>query len=177
MISLLVGLACFALHAAVTLAWLRLPGRLSPVTRHAISALVTHATGLALAAYLVGPVAYWPAAAVNVFAVVCWLFLFSAVYKSVSLRILTKLASTAEHTLPLNTITEEYVRPEFEARIEVLLKLGCAEVAEDEYTTTHKGDETARRVVTVQRICGIERSGMYGEQAEMEAPVSTSASP
>ena len=31
-------LCCFTLHAAVSLVWLRLPGRMSPVARHAVSA-------------------------------------------------------------------------------------------------------------------------------------------
>src|SRR5262249_27269363 len=64
MTGLLVGLACFALYAAVTLAWLRVRRGPSPVARHALSALGTHAAGVVGAAFLVGPFAYWPAAAV-----------------------------------------------------------------------------------------------------------------
>src|SRR5258708_6127744 len=112
MMGLLIGLCCSTLHAAVSLAWSRLPGRMSPVARHAISALGTHVLGIALAAILVGPFGYWPAAAASGFFAVCWLFAFSAVYKSVSLRILTQLDRAPGHALPFETITEEYVRPE-----------------------------------------------------------------
>jgi hypothetical protein len=159
MTSLLIGLACFAMHAVVTLVWLRLPGRVSPVARHAISALATHAVGVAVA----GPFAYWPAAAVSAFLAVCWLFAFSAVYKSVSLRILTELHRAPSHAMPMVTVTEDYVRPEFTARAALLVKMRCATETDGVYEATEKGTATARRIERVQHACGIEASGLYGE--------------
>jgi hypothetical protein len=169
MTALLVGFACFLAHAAVTLAWLRLPGRTPPVARHAASALGTHALGVAVAAWVVGPFAYWPAAAVSAFGAVCWLFAFSAVYKSVSLRILTQLARTAGGALPLETVTEEHVRPEFAARVAVLVAMGCAEEVEGGYAVTERGNDTARRIAAVRRACGVCGSGMYGDLANGQA--------
>ncbi len=171
MIALLVGLCCFLLHAAVTLCWLRLPGRVSPVARHGVSAIGTHVLGIVWGAQLIGPFAYWPAAAVSGFGAVCWLFAFSAVYKSVSLRILTQLARTPGNALSLESITGEHVRPEFAARVAVLVRMGCAEETAEGYTITGKGSETARRIALIQRACGIEQSGMYGgsTSAEREA--------
>ena len=64
--------------------------------------------------YLVGPFAYWPAAAVSAFLAVCWLFAFSAVYKSVSLGVLRELARTPGHAIPLDAVTEDHMRPEFD---------------------------------------------------------------
>src|SRR5262245_64767426 len=113
MTALLVGLGCFALHAAVSLVWLRRPGRTPPVVRHAASALGTHVVGVVVAAYCAGPLAYWPLAAVSAFGAVGWLFAFSAVYKSVSLRVLTELASVPDGARSLEAVTEGYVRPEF----------------------------------------------------------------
>jgi hypothetical protein len=162
MIALLVGLGCFLTHAAISLVWLRLPGRLSPVSRHAVSAIATHILGTASAAWIVGPFAYWPAAAVAGFGAVCWLFTFSAVYKSVSLRILTQLARTPGHSLPLEAITDQYVQPEFETGTLVLVTMGCAENIEGEFALTQKGKTTAQRIQAAQRVCGIEESGMYG---------------
>ena len=163
MTGLLVGLCCFALHAAVSLVWLRLPGRTSPVARLAASALGTHALGIAFAAVVLGPFAYWPAAAVSGFLAVGWLFAFSAVYKSVSLCILTQLDRAPGHTLPFETITQEYVSPEFEARVEVLLKMGCAEESDGEFAVTEKGNATARRIEAIRRACGVDGSGLYRE--------------
>jgi hypothetical protein len=168
MIALAVGLFCFLLHAAVTLCWLRLPGRVSPVTRHGISAIGTHVLGIVLAALFAAPFAYWPAAAVSGFLAVCWLFTFSAVYKSVSLRILTRMAHVPGNELSFDTITDDHVRSEFAARVAVLVKMGCAEETADGYAITGKGSETARRVALIQRACGIGQSGMYGGCAMTE---------
>jgi hypothetical protein len=165
MTALLVGPGCFALHVVVTLAWLRLPGRSSPVARHAVSALGTHIAGVAVAAWHVGPFAYWPAAAVSAFGAVCWLFAFSAVYKSVSLRILTELARAPGGALPLGAVTEEHVRPEFTTRVAVLVKMGCGVEVEGGYTATAKGNDVACRIAVVRRVCGIEGDGLYGEPA------------
>jgi hypothetical protein len=162
MIALLVGLACFAAHAAVSLVWLRLPGRTSPVARHAASALGTHVLGVGLAAWLVGPFAYWPAAAVSGFGAVCWLFAFSAVYKSVSLRLLVQLARSPGNALPVPTVTAEYVRPEFEARAALLVRMGYAAVTADGFAVTGAGNAAARRLGMIRRACGIAHGGLYG---------------
>jgi hypothetical protein len=163
MTALLVGLACFAMHAVVTLVWLRLPGRTSPVVRHLASALGAHAVCVAVAAQVVGPFAYWPAAAVSGFLAVCWLFAFSAVYKSVSLRILTELDRVLGHAMPLEIVTEDYVRPEFATRVALLVKMGCGSESGGEYEVTEKGTATARRIATIQHACGIAASGLYDD--------------
>ncbi|VTT97522.1 Uncharacterized protein OS=Crocosphaera watsonii WH 8501 GN=CwatDRAFT_1334 PE=4 SV=1 [Gemmataceae bacterium] len=160
--ALLVGLCCFAAHVAVTLVWLRVKRGPSPVARHAASALGTHAAGVLAGAWVAGPLAYWPAAAVSGFGAVCWLFAFSAVYKSVSLRILSQLSRTPGNALPFVAIAEAYVRPEFEARVAVLVKMGCAEEDAGGYAATAAGNATARRIAGIQRACGIEASGLYG---------------
>lgn len=169
--ALLVGLCCFAAHVAVTLVWLRVTRGPSPVVRHAASALGTHAVGVLVGAWVAGPFAYWPVAAVSGFGAVCWLFAFSAVYKSVSLRILSQLSRTPGHLLPFEVIASDYVRPEFEARVAVLVKMGCAEDVADGYAATAAGNATARRIAGVQRACGIEASGLYGD------PVVTRSAP
>ena len=126
MTGLLVGLSCFVFHVAVSLVWLRRPGRTAPVAHHAASALGTHAIGVTLAACWVGPFAYWSAAAVSGFGAVVWLFAYSAVYKSVSLRILRELSRSPGQVLPIETIVDRYVRPEFASRALVLVRMGCA---------------------------------------------------
>ena len=161
--ALLVGLACFAAR-----------------DRHARLAAVAGAHRQSRArdlgarnardrrrveAQFAGPFAYWPAAAVSGFGAVCWLFAFSAVYKSVSLRILTQLARAPGHAMPLETITEEYVRPEFESRVALLVKMGCAEATDEGYAATATGNDTARRIETIRRACGVSGSGLYDGNA------------
>jgi hypothetical protein len=161
MTALIVGLGCFLAHALVSLVWLRLPGPLSLPGRHAVSAIGTHTAGIVFGAHLVGPFAYWPAAAVSGFGAVCWLFAFSAVYKSVSFRILTRLSRLEGRSLSLPAITEEYVRPEFEQRTRVLAAMNCAHEANATFAITARGRAMADRLRAIQRACGIERSGLY----------------
>lgn len=161
MISLLVGLGCFALNAGVSLVWLRLPGRSAPVARLAASALGTHAIGVAIAGAACGPFAYWPAAAVSGFLAAAWLFAFSAVYKSVSLRILTHLDRAPGRALPMAALTEQYVRPEFDARAAVLVKMGLVAAVGGAWALTAKGNDTARWIEAVRRACGVLGDGLY----------------
>jgi hypothetical protein len=177
MTALLVGLGCFAAHVAVTLVWLRVSRGPSPVSRHAASALGTHFVGVLVGAWVAGPFAYWPAAAVSGFGAVCWLFAFSAVYKSVSLRILSQLSRTPGSALPFDAIARDYVRPEFEARVAVLVRMGCAEEVAGGYAATAPGNATARRIAGIQRACGIEASGLYGGELASRASQSTGESP
>jgi hypothetical protein len=163
MTGLIVGLGCFVFHVAVSLVWLRWPGRPSPVSRHAASALVTHGLVVILAAWWVGPYEYWPAAAVSGFGAVVWLFVYSAVYKSVSLRILGEIIRSPGHALSLATITEQCVRPEFENRALVLVRMGCARESDRGYEVTRKGTDVASRIAVVQWVCGIVTSGLYGQ--------------
>ncbi len=168
MTAILVGLSCFAAHVTATLVWLRIRRGPSPVVRHAVSALGTHILGVIVAANLAEAFAYWPVAAVSGFGAVCWLFAFSAVYKSVSLRILTELDHTPGNALPFEVIARDYVQPEFEARVAVLMKMDCAVEVVDRYAATATGNATARRIVVIQRACGISSSGLY-ESAEQPA--------
>jgi hypothetical protein len=163
MTGLLVGLGCFLFHVAVSLVWLRRPGRTSPVARHAASALGTHAIGVFLAALWVGPFAYWSAAAMSGFGAVVWLFGYSAVYKSVSLSILRELSRSPGQVVPIETIVDRYVRPEFENRAQVLVRMGCARETERGYEVTRRGIDISTRLAVVQWMFGITASGLYNE--------------
>jgi hypothetical protein len=163
MTGLVVGLGCFGLHVATTLVWLRRSGRVSPVARHAVSALASHALVVGFAAIWAGQFDYWAAAAVSGFGAVVWLFAYSALYKSVSLRILGELHRSAGHALSLDAITARYVRPEFENRTGVLVRMGCVREVEGRYEVTRKGRDVATRIAVVQWLFGIVASGMYGD--------------
>src|SRR5438309_812479 len=105
--SLLVGSLCLLAHGLATLVWLRLPGRLSPVMRHAASAALVHVVGTSFATVWLGSLAYGPNAAIFGFGVIVYLFVYCAVYKSVSLRILCRLLTTAGYGAALAQIMAE----------------------------------------------------------------------
>ena len=164
LIALLVGAACFAVHAVLTLVLLRLPGRLSPVARHGFSFAMTNALGVIAVAVWFGPAPYWPIAASSGCGAAIWLFAFSAVYKSVSLRILSQLAQIETHSLSFEVVTAKYVHPEFEARVALLQALMCADLTTEGYLLSTHGARMATRIRTVQRLFGIDRSGLYAPE-------------
>ena len=134
MTALLVGLACFALHAVVTLIWLRLQEEYRRLRGTQLRRSAHTSSGSQLATLVVGPFAYWPAAAANGFLAIGWLFAFSAVYKSVSLRILTHLDRVLDHSLTVDAIAEQICPCRVRGPRRVLMKMGCVD---DPMARTH----------------------------------------
>jgi hypothetical protein len=66
-------------------------------------------------------------------------------------------------------VTARYVLPEFASRVVVLAKMGCTEAVGAEHSLTLKGGVTAQRIQAIQRLCGIERSGLYGGQEDQSS--------
>jgi hypothetical protein len=152
------GLLGFALLNSVVL---RLPGRLAPVSRQALLALMVHGLSFALTAWLVPGVTYWHGAALYWCGFNCYLFAFCAVYKSVSLRVLTELARTQEQCLGLDAIARTYIQPCFTQRTALLVASGLAEEQEGKFSITARGRQLAARFAGVQRLFGIQRTTLY----------------
>src|SRR5262249_22103075 len=108
---------------------------------------------------------YWPGAGVFAFGATVWLFVYCAVYKSVSLRILSCMVRAHAGRLSLDRITDRYILGEFRDRMAVLETMGCVVVRESDVVLTSKGRRTARYFEMAQRCFGIERSGLYGDAA------------
>ena len=144
---------------------LRLRDAAAPVPRLALLGLLVH--GIAVgAAWLAYPgMSYWHGAALYWFLFNSFLFVFSAVYKSVSLRILWELERAGSVGIPMNEITERHVAPLFEERIDILVRGGMARSSEDRFEVTAKGKVWADRFSLVQKVFGIEGGGLYGGKA------------
>ncbi len=156
------GLVAFLLLGLVLL---RLPGKMAPVSRLLLLGLAVHALGTLLAAGLLAGVTYWHGAALYWLGFNVALFGFSAVYKSVSLRILTELAVQPGGTLPLADVVAAHVRPCFTARTTLLLEAGLTREEGGRFALTANGRRTAARCGRVQRCFGVQRSGLYGDAA------------
>jgi hypothetical protein len=161
MTGFLVGLSAFLAHLILSLLWLWRPGGIAPVTRHIISALSTHAAATVFGVVFVGNVDCWVITAVSGFGAVSWLFIYSAVYKSVSLRILTKLTKQIRGRMLFDMITATEVRPEFEARADLLVRMGYVVQHSSHYELTNRGSNVARWIRLIQRAYGIKSSGLY----------------
>lgn len=160
--SFLWGGGCFLAFAGLCLPVLRLPGRLAPVTRQAGLSLLVHVLGVAWAVHY-GPILpYFHGAALYWFLVAAWSFVFSAVYKSVSLGVLCELARLPQGELPLEEITRRHVAPRFAERIDLLVAGGLVRREGEGYLITDQGRRAARRLEGLRRLFGVAGSGLYG---------------
>jgi hypothetical protein len=152
------GLLAFALLGLLAL---RLPGRLTPVPRLALLALAVHGLTVLLSALLLPGATYWHGAALYWFGFTCYLFGFCAVYKSVSLGILSQLARSPDECLPLDAISKTHIQPCFTGRADLLVESGLARQDQGRYCVTARGRRLAARFGRVQRFFGVRRSGLY----------------
>lgn len=162
--SFLWGAIAFLVFFSAALLLLRVRGNAAPVPRLALLGLLVHGAAV-ISAWLAYPgLPYWHGAALYWFLFNSFLFAFSAVYKSVSLRILWELQRAGRDGIPMNEITERHVAPLFRERIDILVQGGMASSTGNRYEITPKGRTWANRFALVQKICGIERGGLYGGQ-------------
>lgn len=163
-LSLILGLMAFIGHAIVVPLLLRATPRVAPVKIHIGSAVSLHLVQI-LVMMFVGqagsPLPYWHGAAVFGAGAIGYLFLFSAVYKSISLRMLAVLVRDAGQPTHLDALTNAVTLPEFEQRARILLQGHLATVSGGTYAITDQGRTMAGRLIRLQRAFGVRQSGLY----------------
>jgi hypothetical protein len=155
------GAAGFGVYFLTLLLVLRLPGRVAPVLRHVGLALLIHLGMVVGAICFLAPRSYWHGAALYWCCFLLTLFAYSAVYKSVSLEILAQLARRETQSLTLPDISDGYIRPTFDRRIDILVAAGHVVEGDGRFHLTEAGRRLARRFGAVQKLFGITRSGLY----------------
>ena len=159
--SILVGLIAAVVHGLDMLALLRLAPRTAPMKLHAASGFGCHIAGSVVGAALVSDFNYWTAAAVYWFCFMSYLYVYSAFYKSISLKILRNTVARPDRTITLAEIYRIYVHPGFTQRVDILVAGGMAEAQGAAFVPTAAGQATAGRIRRLQRLFGIERFGLY----------------
>lgn len=164
--SLTAGVLALLLHMLLVPLVLRLFRTLAPVLLHLASGLLVHLVQV-IVMWWAGtagshePLPYWHGTAVLGAGAIGYLFVFSAVYKSVSLRILDCLVTHGGDRARLRDIVTEVVAPETRSRMRLLVEMGLAAEEGGRYRTTGQGRKTAARLQTLRRVFGIRDSGLY----------------
>ena len=164
-ISILAGIAALVVHiTASTLLVRRLRSR-PPVVLHVVSAGAALVLLVAVLAWLADafgmPLSLWTAAAILYSGAVGWLYAFSAVYKSISLGVLTTLARQPTGRLPFSTIAYEMVLPRFVERVDLLTAAGMVCRTAQGYEPTARGRTTAARFLRLRALFGVRNDGLY----------------
>jgi hypothetical protein len=159
-ISVLAGMLSFlVLHVAI---WRWVPGNSPRVMLIGFLALVGmtisavtdmavgRGNGLEICAVL------W----IDVFLAVVYVLFYSALARSVSLTLLSRLLSSGAQSLSVDALVNEYASsPRFEDRIRVMHEIGFAQLSSNSVRLTDKGFRLARWARALGRVMG---SGLEG---------------
>lgn len=148
-------------HFASVVAVLHLRSGRSPILLHLTSAVVWHALQIVMLTTWGAGAYYWQSAAIFAFGVMMYVFIFSAAYKSISLRAVVLLAESKDVSVTTTEIMDKLVVKSFHDRIDVLLNSGL--VARDNvgYSITGRGWLVVNRIVGLRNFFGARSNGLY----------------
>lgn len=159
--SFLIAVCAMVVYVPVRLVAIRACPHVAPVPLYVVVAAVIHLISSIAAALTIQGFSYWHAASAYWFLFMADLFVFGAIYKSLSLSMLRRLWATPRHTLPFSELTEQVALKSFTDRAHLLVAMELATCAEDGFRPTEQGRKIARRIEMVQRLFKISRSGLY----------------
>lgn len=90
-----------------------------------------------------------------------FLFAYSAIYKSISLRLLVESAQAYPDSVSIEKLHRDAVLPRFKDRINLLLAGGQLEVKGDLLVVTNQGKRLCRKIDGIRVFLGFSRSGLY----------------
>lgn len=103
----------------------------------------------------------WRFAAFYACGVAVVIFIYGAVLKSLSLRMLVLMATLPRGEAGVDQLTEETIAPAFDERIRLLQESGLIAADPAGYTATGKGTATASQIARLRAFLDIEASGLY----------------
>ena len=161
--SLLVAFLLILFHIAFVLFLMRktLATQISPVFIHVISGFVALAF-LGLAGRTPFSFDGWLTFSFFGFASTSFLFLFSAVYKSLSLRFLLTIRSN-RNRLTFSQLHHLVTKKSFKERAELLSKMGMVIKKGEDFSISSQGLRVAKRIEQIRKIFGITTRGLYQE--------------
>ncbi len=158
--SFLIGGCGFLAYFGIVVMLLRWLRQLAPAVVAVGAAVAVYGSILTLAMLFDIRLMFWPLSATFWFLAICYLMLFGAMYKSVSLRILCDLLERPGRCERQSAILARYIENEsFANRIAVLLASSWGIERQGGIELTDKGRKIAAVVGWVQRQFRIERSG------------------
>jgi len=165
-----VGLATAATHALAMVPLARLPWRVPMLVIQLFVALVLHGISVAALAHLGLLGQYWWVAASFGFGFMVYLFGFSAVYKSLSLRILLDVLAHDPSEVPRDGVYQRVVDRSFSDRIEILERGGLVARQGDRYVVSARGLAVAGRIGRLRTILGVDGGGIYFSEQSARPP-------
>ena len=162
MLSMLVGVLVSLASIALIALTLRVRPGWTPVSVFAGGIALSEGVSILVGVVWLDRFYFWPATAVVGAIGITNFFIFSAVYKSVSLQMLGILTTQADCSADKSLLIEVVARPAVEERMDLLVAMGLvAKAADQTYLPTVEGRQTIARLQKLQQLLGIKQSGLY----------------
>lgn len=154
------GVAALAGHMLSVTALLRLP-RVSPMGVHLVSGVA--GLGLLTAAGLIFATAFpfWHAVSLFCFGASAFMFAYSALYKSLSLRMLLSASLATGTRATWARLVDETLRTNFEERVDLLIAQGLAMRVGQAYRLTPRGQALSLTISRARTLFAIGTDGTY----------------
>lgn len=159
-----VGLFAITGHLILVLVVLRYKWSGSPIGTHVISAFFWSVLVIAFSFVCDWGDDLWYSLSAFGFGFSSLLFLYSAVYKSVSLRILWQAFQNNGNTTAYSQLADEIMRRSFTERIDLLVSHNLVAKEAGAYRATPDGERLAKKISLLRRLLGVRTDGMYGSE-------------
>jgi hypothetical protein len=159
--SILVTFLAVTGHILSVIAALHIRSDMAPIMLHLLSAIIWHLLQFFVLIVMGAGIYYWHSASIFAFGVMAFVFIFSAAYKSISLRTIILLADSENASISISEITERLVKISFLDRVSMLVRTGLVTQNPTGYSLTTRGRNTTRRIKLLQKFFGARSSGLY----------------
>jgi hypothetical protein len=159
--SFAVGALAFIFYTIVFLILMRLRLRIGWVTLQASSGIIIYILFSILSLYFINGFLFWYALGVFLVGWFCFFTLSTAIYVSISARILRTINKQPDLSFSLDGIFRLCIRKPFQKRADFLVFSGLAQKGEFGFRITDTGYKNARRLQAMRRLFGMEGSGLY----------------
>jgi predicted transcriptional regulator len=161
--SLSLGVVIMVCHILLSTLLVRILRQTAPVILHFLSMLASLLLFFVVAAYIPAIVSVWHGVILISVGAVFWVFGFSAVYKSISLKMLAFLYKEGRRSTTIIELQDKFGDNIFETRIKVLLDMEMIiENAQGRYEITPKGVQILKRFGFIRFLFGVRNIGFYG---------------
>jgi len=152
------GFMLVLLHVVLVAIMARCMDKVTPVMIHVASAFISFVI-LCITAVIIG-FNFWLACSVLFFCVSTYVFVFSAVYKSLSLRILSATHANG-NVLSIEKIKNKVTSSTYAERVELLSGMGYVVNSQDKYQLTKKGKTTVKLLIKFREAFLINTRSLY----------------
>ena len=163
--GLIMGVLLIVIHITIVATLARLKSQIPPIAIHAFSAIAMLL--LLLLLFLAGRhFDFWLACCTLAFGVSAYLFVFGAIYKSLSLRMLL-VADKKGGCITFNDLDLLVTDASFAERTKILCDMKFAVKEGESYKISSSGLRQARKINLMRKLFGISTPGLYGEDASI----------